>query len=132
MQGEIGRGKWRGKPHPLLSSRAIHGKFLRIVIPTKVGIQDKVQNHGPRLSPGRRKKNGNVAFVGRFSAPWFVQRVFAARTLSLTSSTVITQAMLLDISSRAIQWWSLPRVLATQSETTIGLKPRIEAPKVVA
>ena len=44
-----------------------------------------------------------------------------ARTLLLNSSTVNTHAMLRDISSSAIQWLSLPRMLATQSEITTGV-----------
>jgi hypothetical protein len=35
------------------------------------------------------------------------------------------------MSSRAIQWWSLPRMLATQSEITTVRKPRFEAEKAV-
>src|SRR5207245_10565536 len=53
------------------------------------------------------------------------------RTFCLNSSTLSTQAMLRAISSSAIQCASLPRMLATQSEITIGAYPRLDAANVV-
>ena len=41
--------------------------------------------------------------------------------LAVNSSTVMTQAMERDMISKAIQCWSIPRMLATQSEMTTGL-----------
>ena len=43
------------------------------------------------------------------------------RILAVNSSIVITQAIERAMISRAIQCWSIPRMLATQSEMTTGL-----------